>query len=159
MARLMNDDLQHSRWLARLATMTFCVITLVIVTEAAMVAIAPRSAAALAFLLAFRAPVPFYLYALWTMRLAFGRIAGGEVFSTVLPSSLTRLGLALALGATATVFVSPLALRLMGGYRHGAYAAFDPSAITIGLAGLFLVILSRLFSRAVMLQNELDEIL
>jgi len=38
----------------------------------------------------------------------------------VLPSSLTRLGLALALGATATVFVSPLALRLMGGYRHGA---------------------------------------
>jgi len=93
------------------------------------------------------------------MRLAFGRIADGEVFSTVLPNSLTRLGLALALGAIATVFVSPLALRLMGGYRYGAYAAFDPSAITIGLVGLFLVILSRLFSRAVMMQHELDEIL
>jgi hypothetical protein len=155
----MNDDLQRSQWLARLATVTFCVLTLVIIVEAAMVAVAPRPAVALAFLIAFRAPAPFYLFALWTMRLAFGRIANGEVFSTVLPNSLTRLGLALALGAIATVFVSPLALRLIGGYRHGAYAAFDPSAITIGLVGLFLTILSHLFSRALIMKHELDEIL
>ena len=153
------DDQQRSRWLARLAMVTFSVLTLVMITEAAMVAATPRPATALAFQLAYRAPVPFYLFALWTMRSAFGRIADGEVFSTVLPGSLFRLGLALALGAVVTVFVSPLMLRFMGGYRHGAYAAFDPSAITIGLTGLFLVILSRLFARAVMMQHELDEIL
>ncbi len=159
MQGLTNDDKQRSRWLAGLAMVTFCVLTLVIVADATMAALAPRPAIALAFLLAFRMPMPFYLFALWTMRRAFVRIATGELFSVVLPTSLTRLGLALAGGAIAAVFVSPLSLRLMGGYRHGAYAAFDPSAITIGLAGLFLVMLSRLFARAVMMQRELDEIL
>lgn len=158
MRGITNDDERRSRWLARLATVTFLVLALAIVAEVTMAALTPRPATALTFLLAFRAPMPFYLFALWTMRLAFIRIAAGELFSVVLPTSLARLGLALASGAIATVFVSPLALRLMGGYRHGAYAAFDPSAITIGLAGLFLVVLSRLFGRAVMMQRELDEI-
>jgi len=54
-----NNDLQRGRWLARLATVTFGVLTLVLIVEAAMVAVAPRPAVALPFFIAFRTPAPF----------------------------------------------------------------------------------------------------
>lgn len=159
----MEDDAErlrrHSRWLKRLATIIFAVLLGALAIEAAMEAGGDDPDVGLKFWLSYRLSMVFYLSAIWTMRRAFGRIANGEVFDRVLPTSLSRLGLALTGGATASVFVTPWLLRFLGGFRHGAFAAFDPPAITIGLVGLLLMVLSQLFARAVAMHRELDEIL
>ena len=113
----------------------------------------------LAYIAIYRAPMVFYLLAIWAIRTALIRIAAGSAFERVMPILLTRVGLALALGATFGVFVSPLFLRLSFGARFGAFANFDPAAITVGVVGLMLMTLARLFARAVAMRAELDEIL
>lgn len=159
----MEDDVDalrmRSRWLSRLAIIIFAVLLVALTIEAAMVARADDPNVGLKFCLSYRLPMLFYLSAIWTMRRAFSRIANGELFDRVLPTSLSRLGQALAGGAVASVFVTPWLLRFLGGFRQGAFAAFDPPAITIGLVGLLLVVLSKLFARAVAMHRELDEIL
>lgn len=159
----MEDDVvalrSRSRWLNRLAAMIFVILLVALAIEAAMVARADDPDGGLKFWLSYRLPMLFYLSAIWTMRRAFGRIADGELFDRVLPASLSRLGLALAGGAVASVFATPWLLRFLGGFRQGAFAAFDPPAITIGLVGLLLVVLSKLFAHAVAMHRELDEIL
>ncbi len=159
----MRDDaevLRHrGRWLNRLALTIFVTLLLALAIEAAMIVRRDAQGEALRFWLSYRLSMPFYLSAIWTMHRAFTRIAGGELFDRVLPVSLSRLGFALAGGAIASVFLSPWLMRFLGGFRCGAFAAFNPPAITIGLVGLLLVVLSSLFARAVTMRRELDEIL
>lgn len=150
---------RRSRWLRRLAGFILFLIVLVLIVEAAVAVRAGMPAALVARWLSYRLPMLFYLWAIWTMRQAFGRIADGELFDRVLPALLGRLGFALAGGAFATVLVSPLLEWAVRGFHRGPYASFDPAAITLGLVGLLLVVLSRLFSRAAAMQRELDEIL
>jgi len=159
MQATIQDVRARSRWLKHVATAIFATLLLALVFEAAMAARAPSSDSALRFLLPYRLAMLFYLSAIWTMRRAFGQIGDGEPFDSVLPNLLLRLGLALSGGAVVSVFLSPLLLRLSDGFRRGSFAAFDPPAITIGLVGLMLVILSKLFARAVAVHRELDEFL
>lgn len=149
----------RSRWLKHVATAVFATLLLALAFESAMAARAPSPANELRFLLPYRLAMLFYLSAIWTTRRAFGQIADGVPFDRVLPKLLSRLGFALAGGALVSVFVSPWLLRLFDGFRRGSFAAFDPPAITIGLVGLMLVILSNLFARAVAMRRELDEFL
>lgn len=159
----MDGDLQvvrgRSRWLERLAMTIFVTLFLALAIEVVMVVRADDRGTALGFWLSYRLSMIFYLSAIWTMHRAFARIAGGELFDLVLPVSLSRLGFALAGGAVTSVFISPWLARVLGGFRRGAFASFDPPAITIGLVGLLLVVLSKLFARAVAMHRELDEIL
>jgi len=149
----------RSRWLKRLAMTIFVMLLLALAIEVMMIVRADDRGAALGFWLSYRLSMLFYLWVIWTMHRAFARIAGGELFDRVLPVSLSRLGFALAGGAVTNVFISPWLARILGGFRRGAFAAFDPPAITIGLVGLLLVVLSGLFARAVAMHRELDEIL
>lgn len=159
----MRGDLRYvsrrSRWLSRMAMTIFVTLLLVLALEAMMIVRAEDRRAGLAFWLSYRLPMLFYLSAIWTMYRAFARIAAGELFDSVLPTSLSRLGFALAGGAIGSVFVGPWLGRMLGGFRHGAFAAFDPPAITVGLVGLLLVVLSDLFRRAVAMHRELGAIL
>lgn len=150
---------QRGRWLRRITTLVFAALALGLTLDAAMTMRSADPAAALLFMLAFRAPVPFYLVALWMIRLAFGQVARGVLFDEVMSQLLGRLGVWLALGAAATVFATPNLLRLLYGPRHGAFASFDPAAITLGVVGLMLAILARLLARAAAMRAELDEIL
>jgi len=159
----MRDDAgglrYRGRWLNRLALTIFVTLVLALAIEAAMIIRRDVQGQNLRFWLSYRLSMPFYLSAIWTMHRAFAQIADGELFDRVLPVSLSRLGFALAGGAIASVFLSPWLMRILGGFRRGAFAAFDPPAITIGLVGLLLVVLSSLFARAVAMRRELDDIL
>ena len=153
------DISRRSRWLDRLALAILACLLFALAAEAAAVFRHARYGPDLWNWIAYRLPMAFYLSAIWTMHRAFARFAAGELFDQVLPPSLTRLGLALAGGAATSVLITPICLRLIGGPRHGAFAAFDPPAITVGLVGLLLVVLADLFSRAGAMRRELDEIL
>lgn len=159
----MRDDVEalrhRGRWLNRLALTIFVTLLLALAIEAAMIIRRDAQGEALRFWLSYRLSMPFYLSAIWTMHRTFAQIADGELFDRVLPVSLSRLGFALAGGAIASVFLSPWLMRILSGFRRGAFASFDPPAITIGLVGLLLVVLSRLFTRAIAMPHELDEIL
>ncbi len=155
----MHEILTRSRWLKGLATAILAGLLLALGIEGMMAVRADDPGTAVRFLLPYRLPMAFYLLAVWTIRQASAQLARGVLFDRVLPALLARLGAALAAGAAASVFVSPWLLRLMHGPRNGAFVAFDPPAITTGLTGLLLVVLSRLFVRAAALQRDLDGIL
>ena len=154
-----NPIVKRSKWLQRLATGILAVLVLMLVLESVMASLASQPAQEWQFLLSFRVPMPFYLAAIWTIQRAFGRIASGASFDRILPALLSRVGMSLSGGAIASVFISPWLLRALSGSMRGGYAAFDPPAITIGLVGLLLYVLSGLFSKAVEMRHELDEIL
>ncbi len=150
---------RRSRLLRTLTTIVFSVLVLALMLELAGVARSPHPVPAAGYMLIYRAPMLFYLLAIWTVRLAFGSIARGALFDMVVPVLLTRLGLCLLLGATTNVLISPSLLRLFYGPSHGALANFDPAAITLGVIGLMLVLVARLLAQAAAMRTELDEIL
>lgn len=153
------DVSDRSRWLDRLTLVILAGLLLALGVEAAAVFHEGGDGTSPWTWVAYRLPMAFYLTAIWTMHRAFAQFAAGGLFDEVLPPSLTRLGLALAGGGATSVLITPLALRIIGGPRHGAFAAFDPPAITVGLVGLLLVVLADPFSRAGAMRRELDEIL
>jgi hypothetical protein len=107
------------------------------------------------FLIAF-APMFIYIWAIWMVRQALKNIADGSAFDLVLPRLLTRVGLALFFGALFHVFASPIAgavfdLRLP--------LSFDGAAVTLGVVGATLVLLSQLLKQAASIREELDSIL
>ena len=106
-----------------------------------------------------RLPVLFYLMGIWIIRNAFARLGAGELFGQVLPLLLRRLGWALVGGGFVSVFLTQWLLRLLDSHVPGPLATFDPSAITIGLVGLLLIVLSDLMTRAEIMRQELEEFL
>lgn len=154
------DALQRRSHMAkRLTTLVFILLALAVAVDLMAVLRSGEPGTNAGFLAIYRLPMLFYLFAIWMVRRAFGELARGVLFDQVVPTLLTRVGLALAAGATATVFVTPLLLRSIEGSRWSAYAQFDPAAITLGVVGLMLVILARLLGMAAAMRAELDEIL
>lgn len=149
----------RSQRLKHLATAIFIALLFVLMVEVVVVARAPNPLAELQFLIGYRFAMLFYLTAIWMIRRAFVQVADGRGFDDVLPTLLSRLGMALVGGACASVFVGPWLLLLLFHSTHRSVAAFDPAAITIGLVGLLMVSLSGLVSRAAAMRRELDEIL
>lgn len=79
------------------------------------------------------------------------------MFNDVVPSLLTSIGLALFAGAFMTVFGVPILFRMTLGGGAGSIANFDPAAIVMGVVGLMLTILARLFAQAANMRAELEE--
>lgn len=146
----------RSRWLRRLATVVLSVLATALGIELIMVATSDDVMRDLAYLLPYRLPMLFYLAGVWTIRQAFARLAEGEMFNQLLPILLRRLGLALAGGGMASVFLTQWLWRALIGPTSGAWASFDPPAITIGLVGLLMIVLADLMKRAAAMRHELD---
>lgn len=144
------------RWLRRLATVILCVLSAALVIEITMQFSSGKAVEQLAHLIPFRLPMLFYLAAVWTIRRTFARLADGEMFNEVLPLLLRRLGLALAGGGFASVFLTHWLRRAFFDQQSGSLASFDPPAITIGLVGLLLIVLGDLMGRATKMRRELD---
>lgn len=120
---------------------------------------ASSSRQTLGAVLVIRLPIAFYLAAIWSMRMTTAQLAQGVTFDGLIPKLLARVGWSLALGALTSVLIGPLLQRAMLGNHFGGLAAFDPAAIAVGLVGLLLAILARLFEQAAEMRSELDEIL
>ena len=143
----------RSRLLSRLVTMVLVILLLTIAMEIAVVAtgVYPH-----AFLLLYRLPMLFYLWAIWAVQRAIAAIGRGELFGLVVPRLLTQVGLALFFGGIVNVFATPSLLRLVTG--RGGLAAYDVAAITLGVVGLALVVVAQLLRQAAAMRAELDEI-
>jgi hypothetical protein len=144
----------RSRWLKYLTTCISAVLVLALVIESDMIIRAGHLESWLRWSVPYRLSLLFYIAAIWIMRQAFAQLERGAFFGAILPALLSRIGVALAAGATATVFLTPWLWRLLCG--RGSYVALDPPAIAVGLVGLLLVVLSRLHLRASAMQRDLD---
>jgi hypothetical protein len=102
-------------------------------------------------------PTVFYLWALWTLRGMFAALAKGGPArqGETVARALNRVGWALALGATATVLVSPVVLAMtQRPHAMSAFAAVDVPAATLGVVGLALIAVARMLKRAASLEAE-----
>lgn len=144
-------------WLRRLASALAACFFLVLGLEAALAFRSENMAVYFAETVAERLPVLFYLVGVWTIRSSFARLAHGDLFGEVLPVLIRRLGWSLAAGGFASVFLTQWFLRALHRSAEGPWATFDPSAITVGLVGLLLIVLADLIRRAETMRQELDE--
>ncbi|MEO7813870.1 MAG: hypothetical protein ABIR87_00290 [Sphingomicrobium sp.] len=102
-------------------------------------------------------PTAFYLWAIWTARRAIVLIGRGGLLHSILSQMLMRVGAALLLGGLSRVFFMPWLTRVLSG--AGPYAYYDVSAITVGVVGVTLIIVSRVVADAGAMRAELDEFL
>lgn len=152
-----NEIQRRSRLLQLLSTLIFALLALAICVEVMMLPKAESPLAAAKSSIILRLPILFYLMAIWMMRQAFGALAKGALFNDVVPFLLKWIGFALSAGALMTVFGVPILYRIVVAGGAGSIASFDPAAITIGIVGLMLTILARLFAQAVDNRAELEE--
>ena len=105
--------------------------------------------------LARQSPALAYLYALWACRSAAGRIQRGASFDDAIPPLLTRMGIALVIGAALEIFGYLWFVRLLEG-GPGSIMAYDPATMTLGAIGALLLVLSSLWRQAAGMAEELD---
>ena len=104
------------------------------------------------------APSFFYLYAVWSLGQAMGRLAKGDLIQPTLARALRRVGLALGIGGVLSVFgVTNLTRLIQSG--HGGWLHFDVSGMTLGMIGGALFLLGRVLDQATAVQAELDEMI
>ncbi|MEZ0244281.1 MAG: DUF2975 domain-containing protein [Sphingomonas sp.] len=142
---------KRARLLRNLVTLPLVVIALVLAVEVIGAIFGNYSARALVG----RLPVLFYLAAIWMVRSALASIARGELFNQIVPKLLERVGIALAAGALANVFLVTWIWSLLSGRL--TYAWYDPAAITLGVVGFALILVARLLAQAGEMRAELDE--
>jgi hypothetical protein len=99
------------------------------------------------------APMYIYIAAIWMVRQALKAIADGALFDTVVPKLLLRVGLALFFGALFNVIGLPATNAM---FRLQLPMAFDGAAVTLGVVGATLVLLSQLLKQAASMREELD---
>jgi hypothetical protein len=100
-------------------------------------------------------PMFIYIWAIWMVRQALRSIARGAMFDQVVPRLLFRVGLALFGGALFNVFGIPIVTGLIG--NRPVFLTFDGAAVTLGVVGATLVLLSQLLAQASAMREELDE--
>ena len=100
-------------------------------------------------------PEVSYLLALWWIRQALAAMARGELYGPAIRRMLDRVGLTLALGAFASVFLVPGLCRWLG-YDPGFWIAYDVSALVLGAVGLSLKVIADVLRHAAGVQSELD---
>lgn len=157
------DRFRRACRLLRLAALVVCagVAALVLLALLSLVAGPPGHAggarmqgllAALRF-----SPALGYLWALWAVQRAFGEIGAGALFAASVSRALRHIGAGVLVGALLSVFAVTNLTRIIEGGR-GSLVYFDLSGIVLGVVGVALVLLARLFDHARALQAELDEI-
>ena len=102
-----------------------------------------------------RLPSAIYLYAIWSCRSAARRVQKGARFGDEMPALLTRIGLAIAVGALIELAVGPWLLILLNGWP-GSVFTYDPATLTLGAVGALLLVLAGLWRQAAGMADELD---
>ena len=106
----------------------------------------------------FASPTVFYLFAVWSIGRAMGKLARGRLIQTTLASALRRVGLALGTGGVTSVFLVTNLARVLEGGR-GGWLHFDVAGMTLGMIGGALFLLGRVMEHAGRVQAELDEMI
>lgn len=143
---------RRSRILVHLVTFVFVLLLFAAVVEV----LAMARGGFTPHYIALRLAVPFYLWAIWSVRGLIRAVGQGRGHDRPLASTLQRTGIALFAGGILAVFVAPLLARLIRG--GGPIAYYDVAAITIGVIGLALVVVAHLLGQAADMRAELDEI-
>jgi hypothetical protein len=99
-----------------------------------------------------------YLFGVWSIGQAMGDIAKGRLIQPALAGALRRVGIALAFGGFASVFLTPNLMRLVR-FPHPSYVHFDVPSMTLAVIGAALFLLSRVVDQASLVQAELDEMI
>lgn len=99
-------------------------------------------------------PPAFYLYGVWAVGRAVGRLADGDLVQATLSAALRRVGGALFLGGSASVFLVYNLLRWFGETRSG-WLHFDVPGMTLGMIGAALFLLGRVVDAAAAIEDEL----
>lgn len=147
-------------WLARptiaakAILFVFCLLCIVLLVELVAVASGKYPHPMLLF---DALPMLFFLSAIWSVRRAVILIGEGAALRGLVSNLLARVGTALLLGGLALVFGVPILAHLLTG--GGSFARYDVSAITVGVVGVGLLIVSRVVADAEAMRAELDEIL
>lgn len=144
----------RSRVLRNLVTIVLAVLLFVLAVELSMLMQGRHGGARF---LIHRLPLLFYLWAIWNARQAIAAVGRGDGFGAILPRLIGRVGLALFLGALINVFFAPWLSIALGWSSTIAY--YDVAAITVGVVGATLMVLGQLLREAVLMREELDEIL
>ena len=103
-------------------------------------------------------PALFYLFGVWSIGAAMGRIAKGRLIQPTLSRALRHVGLALGIGGLLSVFGVTNILRVIQG-GVGGLAHFDIPGMTLGMIGGALFLLGRVVDQADHIQAELDEMI
>lgn len=102
-------------------------------------------------------PEACYLLALWWIRDALAAIANGDLYGNVVIRMLDRVGVVLAVGAFASVFLVPATARLLGS-DVGYWIAYDVSGLVLGAIGVSLKIVADVLRHAAAMKADLDGI-
>ena len=101
-------------------------------------------------------PVCFYLLAVLGAAGILDQIGKGEYFSTRNIRALGDMGRAMLWGAFWAAFITPTVAAWVAG--EGYAVTLEPEIVTIGVIGLSLLVVGRLFLRAQKLEAEIEEI-
>jgi hypothetical protein len=102
-------------------------------------------------------PEFLFLLALWWIREALAAFSRGELFAPPITRMLDRVGIVLACGAAARIFIVPGVCRVLG-FNAGYWIAFDAASLVLGAIGLALKAIAGVLRHASAIQSELDEI-
>jgi len=102
-------------------------------------------------------PEALFLLGLWWARETLAAFSRGELFALPMTRMLERVGVLLACGSAARIFLVPGACRLLG-LDAGHWIAFDAAGLVLGAIGLALKAIADVLRHAGTLQSELDEI-
>ncbi|HYK02579.1 MAG TPA: hypothetical protein VE974_12555 [Thermoanaerobaculia bacterium] len=102
-------------------------------------------------------PEGLFLLGLWWIRDALAAFSRGELFAIPMTRMLDRVGIVLACGSAARIFLVPGICRLLG-FDAGYWIAFDAAGLVLGAIGLALKAIAGVLRHASAIQSELDEI-
>ncbi len=102
-------------------------------------------------------PEGLFLLGLWWVREALAAFSRGELFALPMTRMLDRVGIVLAIGSAARIFLVPGICNLLG-FHAGHWIAFDAAGLVLGAIGLALKAMAGVLRHASAIQSELDEI-
>lgn len=100
-----------------------------------------------------------YLFGVWSIGVALGRLSKGRLIQPTLASALRTVGLALGIGGVLSVFVVTFVARVVSGGEAGGYLHFDIPGMTLGMIGGAMFLLGGVADQAGRVQAELDEMI
>jgi hypothetical protein len=103
-------------------------------------------------------PVSFYLLAVLGAAGILDQIGKGEYFSARNIRALSDMGGSMLWGAAWAAFVAPAVAEWVAG-RPGYRFLLEPEILVIGIIGMSILVIGRLFARAQQLESEMGEIL
>ena len=102
-------------------------------------------------------PASFYLLAVLGAAGILDQIGKGEYFSARNIRALSDMGGSMLWGAAWAAFVAPAVAEWVAG-RGGYRFTLEPEILVIGIIGMSILVIGRLFARARELENEMGEI-